>query len=456
MQSPPGLQSRLSLPEAVGLSLSMIAPTVTAAFNITLVVQAAGPAAPLTFAIGMIAMALVALSFIAFSRRVAHAGSAYAYITHTFGSRAGFIAGWTLLLTYLGFATGFAGLIGTFSGALLKRFGIDIGPWWIAVGAGSILFAWWLAFRDMRLAGRLMLALEGIAILAIVALCCNILRSVHPTLAQSLESFKPSAGHGGWIGIGFGMVFTVLSFGGFEGAATLAEETVNPRRNIPIALFATVIGAGVFFVFVAYCEIIGYGPAGIHALAQADAPLNDLALRYGSEQLATLLDLATATSAFSGVIGGIAASGRVLFALGRVGLAPRLETVHAVHGTPAVAVSIAALLMVAAFLCWAPFTGGANYYSYTSTIGTLALMLVYIGVGGAEMVEAWRERRRAWSLACLLGPLVLWWALYRTIYPAPEFPNNLWPYVVAAWVALSLGLIRLRPAVARAPLPDYL
>ncbi len=150
------LATRLQLPEAVGLSLSVIAPTVTAAFNITLVVQAAGPAAPLAFAIGMAAMALVALSFMAFTHRVAHAGSAYAYIAHTFGSRVGFIAGWTLLLTYLGFATGFAALVGSFTGAALKGFGVNVGSWWILIGGSSMLLAWWLAYRDMRLAGRLM------------------------------------------------------------------------------------------------------------------------------------------------------------------------------------------------------------------------------------------------------------------------------------------------------------
>ena len=47
--------------------------------------------------------------------------------------------------------------------------------------------------------------------------------------------------------MGFGMVFSVLSFGGFEGAATLGEETHNPRRNIPIALFCTVIVSAVVF-----------------------------------------------------------------------------------------------------------------------------------------------------------------------------------------------------------------
>jgi amino acid transporter len=130
------LISRLSLPEAVGMSLSIICPTVTAAFNITLVAQACGPAAPLAFAIGTVAMALVALSFIAFTRRVAHAGSAYAYISQTFGSRMGFVAGCALLLTYLGFSTALGALVGSFSSAALKRFGIDIGPWWLAIGGG--------------------------------------------------------------------------------------------------------------------------------------------------------------------------------------------------------------------------------------------------------------------------------------------------------------------------------
>src|SRR6202022_772289 len=145
------LIKRLSLPEAIGLSVSVICPTLTAAFNITLVVPAAGAAAPLAFAIGTVAMVLVALSFMAFTHRVAHAGSAYAYISHTFGSRMGFVAGWTLLLTYLGFTTGFAALVGSFTGAVLKGFGVDVGYGWIAIGVVSVLLAWWLAYRDMRL-----------------------------------------------------------------------------------------------------------------------------------------------------------------------------------------------------------------------------------------------------------------------------------------------------------------
>lgn len=449
------LASRLRLPEAVGLSLSVVSPTVTAAFNITLIVQAAGPAAPLAFVIGMVAMSLVALSFIAFTHRVAHAGSAYAYISHTFGSRTGFIAGWTLLLTYLCFASGFAALVGSFTGTALKGFGLDVGRCWILIGGASIVLAWWLAYRDMRLAGRLMLALEAIAVLAIVGLCIAILRQVHPEGDEIRASFHPSANFNGWAGLGFGMVFSILSFAGFEGAATLGEETIHPRRNIPIALLGTVLGSGIFFVFVAYCEVVGFGPQGIKDLANSQAPLDDLALRYASPRLAIALDLAAATSCFSGILGGLAAAARIVFALGRAGLSPTLALVHPVHGTPSAAVSLAAVLILAPFLVWASFTGAGNFYSYASTVGTLALILIYVGVGAAEMVEGWRERRVIWAAACTLGPILLLWVLYRNIYPVPEFPNNLWPYVALVWVIASWGLMRLRPSVTHAPLPDY-
>jgi amino acid transporter len=449
------LVKRLSLPEAIGLSVSVICPTVTAAFNITLVVQSAGAAAPLAFAIGTIAMVLVALSFMAFTHRVAHAGSAYAYISHTFGSRMGFIAGWSLLLTYVGFATGQAALVGSFTAAALKGISIDMGSSWIAVGAGAMLVAWWLAFRDMRLAGRLMLGLEAAAMTGILILCISILNQVRPGIHESAASFQPSADFGGWSGLGFGMVFCILSFGGFEGAATLGEETHNPRRNIPIALLFTVIASGIFFTFVAYCEVIGFGADGIKALGKSEAPLNDLALRYASPRLAAALDVAAAVSCFTGMLGPLAAAGRVLFALGRGGLAPVLGAVHPVHGTPAPAIALSAVLIIVPFLLGAPFVGPGNYYSYASTIGVLALIGVYISVGAAETVEAWREHRAVWSAISALGPVLLVWVLYRNVYPVPDFPNNLWPYVALAWVAASWGLMKLRPSVASAPLLDY-
>jgi amino acid transporter len=444
------LVTRLSLPEAVGMSLSIICPSVTAAFNVTLVSQAMGPAAPLGFAIGTLAMAFVSLSFMAFSHRVAHAGSAYAYIAHTFGKRMGFIAGCALLLTYVTFTTGMAALVGSFLAEALKGFGVAVGRAWLYFGAASILLAFWLARRDMRLAGRVMLLLEAVVVLAIVSLCMRILMQVHPSAADAAATFRPMAAFKGWSGVGLGMVFSILSFAGFEGAAVLGEETHNPRRNIPIALFSTVIGSGLFFVFVSFSEVLGFGMGGIEELAKSQAPLNDLALRFASPRLAIALDLAVAASCFSSVLGPMSAAGRILFALGRGGLSQRMAAVHPVHGTPASALATTTLFVALGYVLWAPFVGAANYYSYTSTIGVLALILVYIGVSLAEMVESRRERRMLWLAACSLGPVLLLWVLYGNLVPVPEYPNNLWPYVTLTWLMLAWVVSRVRPMVTRA------
>ena len=56
-----------------------------------------------------------------------------------------------------------------------------------------------------------------------------------------------------------GIVLAVLSFIGFETAATLGEETRNPHRNIPRAVFGSMIVVGVFYVLMAYAATVGYG-----------------------------------------------------------------------------------------------------------------------------------------------------------------------------------------------------
>jgi hypothetical protein len=77
----------------------------------------------------------------------------------------------------------------------------------------------------------------------------------------------------------------------------------------------------------------------------------------------------------------------------------------------------------------------ADYYGNLATIGTLALILVYVGVTGAELAESLGARCLVWALFGLAGMLVLLWPLYNSIYPIPDFPRNLWPYVIIAWIS---------------------
>ena len=68
-------------------------------------------------------------------------------------------------------------------------------------------------------------------------------------------------GFRGLAGVIGGSVYTILAFGGFEGAAPLAEEARNPRRTIPRAILLATLLIGALYVFTTYAVDVAFGPA---------------------------------------------------------------------------------------------------------------------------------------------------------------------------------------------------
>jgi amino acid transporter len=168
------------------------------AFAIALTAQSAGRAAPLAYLIGGAIITLVALSFIAFGRQVAHTGSVYAYVGSVLGLRCGFVAGWALLLMYATFLAGSTALVGNFGAMALGRLGVEGPNFWLIVAVLGAFFAVWLTWRDMQLAARVMLVLEAASVLAILLLTIVVLTRA----PLSLLPFTPEPGHG-WAGVGY-------------------------------------------------------------------------------------------------------------------------------------------------------------------------------------------------------------------------------------------------------------
>lgn len=438
-----GFKRTLGAFEALTLSIAIIAPTLAMAFNVALAAGAAGAATPLSFLIGGATMAVIALSFVGFSRRIASAGSAYAYVESVFGPRLGFLAGWALLLAYLCFLISATGLVGGFLAVALDHLGIGTAWLWLAIALAAALLVIRLGGREIRQVTTIMLVIETVAVLAILALAFVILTKVPLTSAP----FAPDPAHG-WSGVGYGVVFAVLSVAGFEGAATVAEETRDPHRAIPIAIVGSVLVATVLYTLVSYAQVLGFGVDRVGDLAKAPAPLDVLSARFISNGFGIFLDIAAGISSLACALGTASAAARILFALARGGLGERrfgrgLAGVDAAHGVPRKAVMVVGLCNVAALALFGSWTGFRPYSEAFATIATLVLMLVYIAVAAAQGLDAARRGRPAWSACGALGAVLLLWPLANSLVPVPEWPANLWPFIVLAWMAagtlLSFG-----------------
>lgn len=439
----------LSLIEVIALSVSIIAPTMAMSLNTPLVAGASSGAVALTFLIATAAMVLVGFSFVEFSRRLPSAGSAFTYVSHGLGASTGFVAGWALLLTYWCYAAGTAAAFGSFFAIFLQHFDLSV-PWWIWTSC-ALVGIWAMGITNVRLSTRTALLIEAISMAIILALVAVILMRGGAS-GYTAAPFLPQAT--GFSGIGFGIVYCILSFAGFEGAATLGEEAAHPHRAVPWAVLGTVIIAGVFYVLVGFAQTIGFGMNGIASFAKDAAPLDTLAQRFVGGPMGAIVDLGAAISAFACALGSATAGSRMLFALSREHLLPfRLAQVSAGRGTPAAAFTAVAATALMADLVWSR-AGALNVYSYWGTLGTLTLIVTYLLVNLAA-IRFFAKDHTSWLIGRHLiipaaGILILLWPLYNSVWPLQEGVLGILPFVAVAWLVAGAVRILLIPRSLRA------
>jgi amino acid transporter len=255
--------------------------------------------------------------------------------------------------------------------------------------------------------------------------------------------------------VAFAAVFGLLSFGGFEGAASLGEETNNPRRDIPRAIATAVISMGIFYTIVMLAQTLGFGvdKQGTESFANSSAPLGDLSRSYVGPIMADAINFGVMVSAFASALGTATAGSRMLFALCRDGfLSRRLGVTSDRTGSPANALVVVMMIAIVAFV--AQRLGGVsavNAFFYPATIGVLAMLVTYIVVNVGALRFLFLSRRvRAWeAIVPVVALAILVYVIYANVYPVQDFPFNIFPYVVAAWLVLGLGIVLLVPGLAR-------
>jgi amino acid transporter len=454
---PAGLRRELSFSGALALSIGIMAPTAALALNGSGVAANAGRAVPLIFLLAAIGVGFVSYAFIRMSRYVSHAGSMFGFTGVALGPRAGLGVGWTLVGTYVMLAaTGCAGAA-VFALDLFDQLGILGGVGWVPLVVIMYLLVGVIAYGQLKTATRVLLAAEGISIALVVLLIAVIYVKLFAGSAPhgggfSLKPFSPADGVP-TSALFLGIVFAFLSFAGFEGAATLGEETNDPKRNIGRAIGGTLIIGGVLFVLGMLAETLAFGidEAGVAAFAGSSAPLGDLAGGYIGEWYRVVIDLGATLSMFAAALGGTSAAARMVFVLARDGVGPdALGTTSPKTGSP-----LAAVLLCAAFgLAVLLFIGirGASAteaFFYPATVGTLGLLSAYIVTNiGAFRFLILQRRAPAWEGIFPVGAtLFLAYVLFKQVHPVPDHPYNLFPYVVLAWIVVGCLYLFTRSSV---------
>jgi amino acid transporter len=456
---PSGLRRELRFWEAIALSIAIMAPTAAMALNGVAIAGLIGPAVPLAFVFALIGVLLVSYAFVMLTREVNHAGSVYAFTGLTLGPRAGFLSGWALMGTYLAFTVASTAEVGLFFSSFLASTGIDKNADWIWIALVAGVGIWLIAYGDVKVAARSLLTMEGFSVtlivILVVVLFAKLIGGSGPPGEHSFSAAWSLPSGTTLDTVATAAVFGFLSFAGFEGAASLGEETDSPRRNIPRAIFLAPVVCGVFYLVVILAQTLGFGtgPAGVKAFSSSSSPLGDLSKIYVGSGLQDLINLGAAISAFASGLGTATAGSRVMFALSRDGLpGSPLGRASQRTGAPAAALAVVMIVGFAGMIGQRIVgTSAANAFFYPGTIGVLSLMVAYIAtnIGAIKHLFVDARRRPLWEIAIpLLGIVFLGYTIYKNVH-GTSAPYDRFPWYVLAWLAVGGLLVALAPGVAR-------
>ena len=156
----------------------------------------------------------------------------------------------------------------------------------------------------------------------------------------------------GLTGVIGGSVFTLLAFGGFEGAAPLAEEARDPRRTIRRAVLLATLLIGLLYVFTTYAVDVAYGPKGFADFATSPATRPGRAWPARSTGCSgSSCSWPSSTPPSPTPTPGVNVSSRTAYAMGRIGAFPRfLAIVSPRHRSPVNSVLVAFVITVAVTL----------------------------------------------------------------------------------------------------------
>ena len=427
----------------------------------------AGPALMISFVITAIVCGFTALCYAEFASMVPISGSAYTYSYATLGEVVAWIIGWDLIIEYavgnIAVAISWANYFKTLVAGLhipgIAPDGIHI-PDWISMdyrtaakvpgvyenaphifgkpiifnvlAIAIVAFITIVLIWGIRESARFNATMVGIKIVVLTFFIIVGFTYVQPS---NWTPFNPN----GFAGISAGAAIVFFAYIGFDAVSTVAEETKNPQRNLPIGIIASLIICTVFYAVVAcvFTGLISYPDLKAKLATEQAEPLT-MALQHVGEQAHTDLGWAIGIVAFGSVIAHTAVllvfqlgQPRIFFSMARDGLLPPVfYKVHPRFRTPHIS-TILTGVFVGVFAAVASIDEMVDL----TNIGTLfAFILVCAGIIVLRIKEPARPRPFRVPGGLIIPILGIISCLYLIYY----LPPTSW-LRFAAW--LNLGFV---------------
>ena len=294
----------------------------------------AGPGVLLSFIIAAITCGLCALTYSELACMFPVAGSTYSYSYVAFGEVIAWIIGWDLMLEYLVSASAVAsGWSGIFIG-LLESAGLKLPKALLTTPlAGGIidlpaviitLLITWILFIGIRESARINNIIVLVKVAVILLFIFLGVRHIN------LANLKPMMPYG-WGGVMRGAAIIFFAYIGFDAVSTAAEETKNPKKDVPLGLMICLGVVIVLYVAVAFV-LTGIVPFKEIVVDNAlPGALASIGIRWGGALVATGAIIGMVSTLLVTLYGQI----RIFMVMARDGLLPAaFSKIHPKHRTP--------------------------------------------------------------------------------------------------------------------------
>lgn len=285
---------------------------------------------PGAYVLALVVMLFTAYSYGQMSKAIPSAGSAYAYTQKAINPYLGFLVGWSILMDYLFIPMVNYLLFSIFFSATFP----SIPPYvWVL---GLLLLVTVVNVFGVQMATKANILLTGVSLLFIVIF-----------IGLSIQEINVGTGTGSIWNIGAfynsnqpfsfvvaGAALLCFSFLGFDSATTFAEETINPQKTIPRAVYTIVFMGGLVFIAVSYFAHNVW--PDYSTFTNADAAANDIIELVGGKTFTSFFLAVYGFTAFGSAMSSQASASRVLFAMGRDGQLPKsfFGKLHKKYNTP--------------------------------------------------------------------------------------------------------------------------